>query len=214
MKANTKLIVIGVIALFVMIFFMNGCGKYNGMVEKEEKIKTEQAKVKTAWSQVENVYQRRADLIPNLVETVKGYTKYEKEMITNIEEARNGILSIKKANPDDPNAVRDFVNNQNRFNVGSFLTPIIQQYPDLKGNQQFRDLQAQLEGTENRVAVERQKYITQVNAYNDAVQEYNTYLRRFPSNIYAGVFGFHRRDPMENPFQAKSGSDVSPTIKF
>lgn len=214
MKSNIKLIVIGVISLFVIITMMNGCGKYNALVEKDEQMNTEKAKVKTAWSKVENQYQRRADLIPNLVETVKGYTKYEKEIITNIEAARNGILSIKKADPNDPNSVKEYVQQQNKYNLNTWLMPMILQYPELKANQQFVSLQTQLEGTENRITVARNDYINQVNKYNEAVQEYNTYIRRFPTNIYAGMFGFSRREMMENPFKAKEGSEVAPTIKF
>lgn len=214
MKNNVKLLTIGIISLFLLLIVFNGCGKYNSLVEKDEKMNTEKATVKTAWSKVENQYQRRADLIPNLVETVKGYTKYEKEIITNIEMARNGILSIKKANPEDPNSVKEYIQQQNRYNVSTWLMPMVLQYPELKANQQFVNLQTQLEGTENRITVARNDYINQVNKYNEAVQSYNTYIRKFPNNIYAAIFGFHRREVMENPFKAKEGSDVAPTIKF
>ncbi|MCS7076652.1 MAG: LemA family protein [Bacteroidia bacterium] len=214
MKGSVKLILLGILSLFVVGIIFNGCSKYNSLVEKDEKMNEERAKVKTAWSKVENQYQRRADLIPNLVETVKGYTKYEKEIITNIEAARNGILSIKKANPDDPNSVKEYVERQNRYNLNTWLMPMILQYPELKANQQFVNLQTQLEGTENRITVARNDYINQVNSYNEAVQSYNTYIRKFPNNIYAGIFGFHRREMMENPFKAKEGTEVAPTIKF
>lgn len=214
MKNNVKLITIGIISLFFLGIVFNGCGKYNTLVEKDEKMNTEKATVKTAWSKVENQYQRRADLIPNLVETVKGYTKYEKEIISNIEAARNGILSIKKADPNDPSSVREYVQQQNKYSVNSWLMPMVLQYPELKANQQFVNLQTQLEGTENRITVARNDYINQVNTYNEAVQNYNTYIRKFPNTIYAMIFGFHRRDMMENPFKAKEGSEVSPTIKF
>ncbi|MCS7027152.1 MAG: LemA family protein [Bacteroidia bacterium] len=214
MKNSVKLIILGIVSLLVVGFLFNGCSKYNALVEQDEKMNTEKANVKTAWSKVENQYQRRADLIPNLVETVKGYTKYEKEIITNIEAARSGILSIKKADPEDPNSVREYVEKQNRYNIGTWLMPIVAQYPELKANQQFMNLQTQLEGTENRITVARNDYINQVNRYNEAVQKYNTYIRKFPNNIYAAIFGFHRKEVMENPFKAKEGSDVAPTIKF
>lgn len=214
MKNSAKLIIIGIFSFFLLGFFLNGCSKYNSLVEKDERMNVEKSSVKTAWSKVENQYQRRADLIPNLVETVKGYTKYEKEIITNIEAARNGILSIKKADPNDPNSVKEYVQQQNKYSISSWLMPMVLQYPELKANQQFVNLQTQLEGTENRITVARNDYINQVNKYNEAVQNYNTYIRKFPNNIYAGIFGFHRREMMENPFKAKEGSEIAPNIKF
>ncbi len=214
MKNSTKLIIVGIFSLFLLGFFLNGCSKYNSLVEKDERMNVEKSTVKTAWSKVENQYQRRADLIPNLVETVKGYTKYEKEIITNIEAARNGILSIKKADPNDPNSIKEYVQQQNKYSVSSWLMPMVLQYPELKANQQFVNLQTQLEGTENRITVARNDYINQVNKYNEAVQNYNTYIRKFPNNIYAGILGFHRREMMENPFKSKEGSEVAPNIKF
>lgn len=183
-------------ALFILFNF-SSCG-YNSMVEKQEA-------VEAAWGQVENVYQRRADLIPNLVATVKGAADFEKSTLEAVIKARDYASDI-KLDPDKltPENIQKFENAQNSLSgaLGRFLS-VVEQYPELKANQNFRDLQAQLEGTENRISVERRNF-------NLAVQDYNTYIRKFPNNMTAGMFGFEKK----GYFQSKPGSDVAPTVKF
>lgn len=168
------------------------------MVEKDEA-------VSGAWSQVENVYQRRTDLIPNLVETVKGYAAHEKEVLTGVVEARSKATSV-NIDPSNLNAesIKKFQAAQEGISSAlSRLMVVVERYPDLKANQNFLQLQAQLEGTENRITVERQKF-------NDTAKEYNTYIRKFPKNIIAGMFGFEKRAY----FEAESGAEKAPQVKF
>ena len=177
--------------------FLSGCG-YNRMVELEEQVTSQ-------WSQVENVYQRRADLIPNLVNTVRGYADHEQETFVEVVEARAKATSVNvDADNLSPQAIEQF--NQAQAGLTSALSRlmvVVEQYPDLKANQNFLDLQAQLEGTENRIAVERRKF-------NEVSQNYNAYIRKFPQMIYAGWFGFEKKDY----FEAQPGSEQAPEVQF
>jgi LemA protein len=186
-----------IVAVVLSGFFLTGCG-FNKMVSMDEA-------VKSAWSQVENVYQRRADLIPNLVETVKGYAQHEQETFTKVVEARAQATSM-KIDPANltPEAIQQFQNNQDGLSSAlSRLMVVVEQYPDLKANQNFLDLQAQLEGTENRISVERMKF-------NEATQSYNAFVRRFPELITAKIFGFKKKAY----FEAQAGAEKAPQVKF
>ena len=154
---------------------LSGCG-YNTIQQKDEA-------VTAAWSQVINVYQRRADLVPNLVATVKGYAAHEQQVLTQVTEARARVGSI-NVNADDPASLEQFQQAQGQLQsaIGRLLL-VSENYPQLKADQNFLQLQAQLEGTENRITVERQRYI-------QTVQDYNTYIRQFPTNLTAMVFGY------------------------
>ena len=157
------------------------------------------------WAQVENVYQRRADLIPNLVATVKGYAEHESSTLTDVIEARSKATSV-TVDPDKLNSssLRQFEEAQGNLSLAlSRLMVVIERYPDLKANQNFSELQAQLEGTENRIAVERRNF-------NDAAREYNTYIRQFPASIVANSRGFERKAY----FEAQAGSEKAPEVKF
>jgi LemA protein len=177
--------------------FLSSCG-YNKMVDMEEQVSSQ-------WSQVENVYQRRADLIPNLVNTVKGYADFEQETLVGVIEARSKATSV-NVDPDNlsPEAIEQF--NQAQQGLSSALSRlmvVVERYPDLKANQNFLDLQAQLEGTENRITVERMKF-------NEVTQTYNAYIRKFPQLIYAGMLGFDKK----NYFEARQGADQPPVVEF
>ena len=168
------------------------------MVDMEEQVSSQ-------WAQVENVYQRRADLIPNLVNTVKGYAEHEQETLTGVIEARAKATSV-NIDPENlsPQAIEQF--NQAQEGLSSALSRlmvVVERYPDLKANQNFLDLQAQLEGTENRIAVERRKF-------NEVTQTYNAYIRKFPQLIYSGWFGFDKK----NYFESQAGSDQAPEVQF
>ena len=191
-----------IILIIIVLIFMGGCstiiGKYNGMVNKDEA-------VKTAWSQVENVYQRRADLIPNLVEVVKGYAAHEKGTFTEVIEARSKATSMtidpSKATPAQ---LKAFSDAQGELSSAlSRLMVVVEAYPNLKANENFMALQDQLEGTENRIAVESKRF-------NEAAQSYNTYIRVFPNNIIAGMFGFQSKAY----FEAEEGSNKAPKVEF
>lgn len=173
-------------------------GAYNGFVKKEET-------VKKAWSQVENQYQRRSDLIPNLVSTVKGYAAHESETLESVIAARSAATSVTvDANNLTAQSIADYQQAQGQ--VGAALGRLIalrESYPDLKANQNFLELQAQLEGTENRISVERKRF-------NDEAQNYNTSLRKFPNNIMASIFGFEQMPY----FEAAEGSDKAPVVEF
>ena len=182
---------------FLLASSLSSCG-YNSMVNKEEAVTSQ-------WAQVENVYQRRADLIPNLVRTVQGAANFEKSTLTDVINAR---ASATKVNIDPtkltPENIAQFEQSQNQLSGAlSRLLVTVENYPDLKANQNFRELSSQLEGTENRIAVER-------NKFNIVVQDYNTYIRRFPNNLFAGMFGFEKK----GYFQAKPGSDEAPKVDF
>ena len=176
---------------------LSSCG-YNSMVEKEEA-------VNTAWSNVENQYQRRADLIPNLVNTVKGYASHEQETLESVVNARSKATQI-TLNADEltPEKLKAYQAAQGE--VGSALSRLLavtENYPELKANENFQELQAQLEGTENRISVERRNF-------NQVTQDYNTYIRKFPNNLFAGMFGFDKKPY----FEAEAGSQKAPEVKF
>ncbi len=158
-------------------------------------------KVNSSWSQVQNVYQRRFDLIPNLVNTVKGYAKHESETLTAITEARASVGQIKVESPDD---LKKFDAAQGRLSSAlSRLMVVAEKYPDLKANQNFLELQSQLEGTENRITIERQRF-------NESAREFNTAIRQFPGSIVANSKGFKTREY----FEAKKGAENAPEVKF
>ncbi len=189
------------VAILIVIIgaILWGVGVYNNLVTLDEKVMQQ-------WSQVENQYQRRADLIPNLVETVKGVAKFEKETYTAVTEARAKVNQI-KLTPDmlsDPQAFQKFQAAQDGLSSAlSRLLVTVERYPELKANENFLQLQAQLEGTENRIAVERRKY-------NQVVQEYNTTIRRFPANFIANMTGFREKQY----FKSVEGSEKPPKVQF
>jgi len=191
-----KKVRIGLLAALVAVLF-SSCG-YNKMVTMEEQ-------VSSSWAQVENVYQRRADLIPNLVNTVKGYAAHEQETLEGVIEARSKATSV-NIDPTKltPETMKQFTQAQDGLSSAlSKLMVVVERYPDLKANQSFLDLQAQLEGTENRITVERQKF-------NETTQGYNAYIRKFPQIIYAGWFGFEKK----TYFEAQQGAEKAPEVKF
>ena len=186
--------------LLVVVLTLGWCiGIYNKIVGADEG-------VKNAWSQVENQYQRRYDLIPNLVETVKGYAKQEKDVLIGVTEARASVGQM-KVTPEvlrDPQAFQNFQQAQDGLGAAlSRLMVIVEKYPDLKSNQNFLELQSQLEGTENRIAVERRRF-------NETVQEFNVMIRRFPESMIAGIGGFHEAQY----FKSVAGSEKAPQVKF
>lgn len=187
-----------VLIVLAVIMVFNMCGSYNTAVGKDEK-------VKSAWSQVENQYQRRADLIPNLVNTVKGYANFEQQTLTAVIEARSKATSVQiNAENLTPEKIREFEQAQGALGSAlSRLLAVAEAYPDLKANTNFLALQQQIEGTENRIATERRKF-------NETVQEYNSYIRRFPTNLYTGVFGFGPK----GYFQSAPGSERAPQVQF
>jgi len=195
---KTGLIITGIILL--VIFSMYGCvtRSYNSMVTAEET-------VKAAWSQVENVYQRRFDLIPNLVSTVKGYASHEEKVFTEIAEMRSragGVVNVSEEVLNNPETFEKFQKAQSELG-GSLqrLLAVAENYPELKANENFRDLQSQLEGTENRITVERKRF-------NEAVQSYNIGIRRFPQAILANMFGFREKPYFKADEQAASAPKV------
>lgn len=195
-NTNMKKLLFAIIGLFAVMSF-SSCG-YNTMVAQDENVKAK-------WAQVENVYQRRADLIPNLVSTVKGAAQHEQGTLTAVVEARAKATSV-SINPNDLSeaSVAEFQKTQDALSqsIGRLLVSV-EAYPDLKANSSFQDLQAQLEGTENRISVERR-------SYNEAVQQYNTTVRKFPNNLVAGIFGFKAK----GTFTASEGSDQAPSVEF
>jgi LemA protein len=190
-----------IIALVVvgLILAVWGIGQYNGLVQSREA-------VNTAWSQVENVYQRRMDLIPNLVATVKGVAAFEKETYTAVAEARAkaGQITLTPEMLNDPAAFKKFEETQSALGSAlSRLLAVSENYPQLKANQNFLELQSQLEGTENRIAVERRNF-------NEVAQGYNTKIKSFPASLLAGMFGFKERPY----FSAQAGAEKAPEVKF
>ncbi len=190
-------IIITIIAV-IAIAVIYSISSYNSLVSQDES-------VSTAWSNVENQYQRRADLIPNLVNTVKGYAAHEKETLDAVVSARSkatqATISIDDLTPEKLQAYQ-----RAQGEIGAALgrlLAITENYPDLKANENFQALQAQLEGTENRISVERRKF-------NEIAKSYNTTIRRFPKNIIAGLFGFEKRPY----FEAAEGSEKAPEVKF
>lgn len=193
-----SLIIIGAIVLLVIILFSWGKGTYNGLVNKQEAVSSQ-------WAQVENVYQRRADLIPNLVSTVKGYAAFEKSTLTDVITARSKATAV-TIDPTKLNEANLQQFQQAQAGLSSALSRlmvVVEKYPDLKANQGFLQLQAQLEGTENRIAVERRNF-------NTIAQEYNTTIRNFPTNIFAGMFGFEKKAY----FKAETGAEKAPKVTF
>ena len=191
-------IVIAVIVLLFIVLFAWFKGTYNSMVTKSENVKEK-------WSQVENVYQRRADLIPNLVNTVKGYAAHEKETLEGVIQARAKATSVNiDAGSLNAQNLQAFQSAQAGLSQAlSKLMVVVERYPDLKANQNFLELQSQLEGTENRIAIERKRF-------NEETRKYNTYIKLFPKNILAGMFGF-----TEKPyFKAEKGAQKAPEVKF
>ncbi len=181
MKKSTIGLLVGVVLLLMVggIFV----GKYNSLVAKDES-------VQTAWSQVENQYQRRWDLIPNLVNTVKGYAAHENETLTQVVEARAKATSM-NIDVKDAQALAQFQAAQSGISSAlSRLMVVVERYPELKASQNFLELQAQLEGTENRISTERRRF-------NDTVKNYNVYVRSFPNNLLAGFFGFEKANLFE-----------------
>lgn len=193
-KKTTWIIVIAIVAVVVLW----GVKAYNSMVSGEES-------VSTAWSQVENVYQRRMDLIPNLVKTVQGAADFEKNTLTDVIEARSKATSVQlQADQLTEDNLAAFQQAQDNLSGAlSRLMVTVERYPELKANQNFLELQSQLEGTENRISVER-------NKYNDTVKGYNTNIRRFPKNIIASMFGFEKKAY----FKAAEGADQAPSVDF
>ncbi len=196
---KTALIVIGVIVLILLIGFGSLFGVYNGFVTAEQGVNEK-------WAQVQNVYQRRADLIPNLVETVKGFAAQEKTVLEAVTQARASAGSI-KATPEllnDPVAFKKFQDAQNQLGGAlSRLLVTVERYPELKSNQNFLALQSQLEGTENRITVERMRF-------NEAVRDYNTKIKLMPGALVAGMMGFKEKAF----FEAAPGSEQAPKVKF
>lgn len=195
---RTGLVVLVVILLVIFASFQWGVSVNNKMVEMDENVKSQ-------WSQVENVYQRRADLIPNLVNTVKGYAAHEKQTLTDVIEARAKATSV-NVDPSKltPEAIQQFQQAQGGLSSAlGRLMVVVEKYPDLKANENFLNLQAQLEGTENRITVERQKF-------NSSAQNYNTYIRKFPQSFVAGMRGFEKKAY----FEAEKGSEKAPKVQF
>ena len=177
---------------------LTGCG-YNTLQVKDEA-------VTASWSEVQNQYQRRADLVPNLVNVVKGYAAHEEQVLTEVTQARANVAGLKVDREvlEDPELFQRYQEAQSQMTSAlSRLLAVTENYPDLKANEQFRDLQVQLEGTENRITVERQKF-------NQAVKEYNTSIRKFPTTIYAGWFGFEKK----GYFEDDAASQKAPEVKF
>ena len=197
MNMKRGYVVLIVIVAVVLVLFFWVKGMYNSMVRMDEG-------VSSAWAQVENVYQRRADLVPNLVATVKGYAEHESSTLEAVVNARAKATQMTV----DPSSLSEaeiaqFTAAQDELGaaIGRLLVSV-ERYPDLKANQNFRDLQAQLEGTENRITVERQK--------NEAARSYNVTIRKFPNNIFAGMFGFEKK----GYFEASEGAEQAPVVSF
>ena len=196
MKKGTIILLVAAGAFLLLIF--QGCGGYNTMVTKQEG-------VSRSWAQVENVYQRRLDLIPNLVATVKGVANFEQKTLTDVIQARANASQIKvDASKLSPEQIQKFQASQGELSQAlGRLMVVAEQYPQLKATQNFLELQSQLEGTENRIAVERQKF-------NEVVMDYNSYIRKFPNVLYAGILGFEKK----GYFEAAAGAEKAPEVKF
>jgi len=193
---KTLLIILGVIVVLIL----SAIGSYNGLIGSSQA-------VDASWAQVQNVYQRRADLIPNLVQTVQGAANFEKSTIVQVTEARASVGKVnvnQNQAPTDPAQLAQFQQAQGQLGSAlSRLLVVAENYPDLKATANFRDLQAQLEGTENRITVERGRF-------NTAVQSYNTKIRTFPTVLFAGILNFQPKPY----FQATAGAETAPSVKF
>ena len=185
------------ITSFVLMFSLSSCG-YNSMVNLDEQVQSQ-------WAQVENVYQRRADLIPNLVNSVKGAAKFEQETLTQVIEARAKATNVNvDASKLTPETISKFQSAQDGLSQSlGRLMVVVEKYPELKANQNFLELQAQLEGTENRISTERRKF-------NEVTQQYNSKIRTFPNNLTASMFGFEKK----GYFQAEAGANQAPKVEF
>ena len=195
---KSRNLVLIVVVVFILILGGCGCNGYNSMVNLDENVKNK-------WNNVQSDYQRRADLIPNLVSTVKGAANFEQTTLTKVIEARAKATSI-NINADNltPDKIQQFQQAQSQLGGAlNKLLVVAEQYPQLQATQNFRDLQAQIEGTENRIKVSR-------NDFNSSVQDYNSVVRRFPNNIFAGMFGFHTKQG----FAAEAGSEKAPKVEF
>lgn len=193
-----KFLIIGVIIVFIIIIFVWAKNSYNGMVVKEEVVTSQ-------WAQVENVYQRRLDLIPNLVETVKGYATHENKTLTAVIEARAKATQV-TIDPTKLNEQNIEMFQKAQGEVSSTLSRLMvsmEAYPDLKANQNFLNLQSQLETTENGIKDERAKF-------NEVVKDFNMYVRKFPKNIFASIFGFEQKAY----FKAEEGANKAPKVQF
>ncbi|PQA58514.1 LemA family protein [Siphonobacter curvatus] len=189
--------IIATIAIIILVVLMGGCS-YNGLVQQDEN-------VKTAWGKVQSDYQRRADLIPNLVATVKGAANFEQKTLTDVVNARANATSIKfTADQLTPENIQRFQEAQSQLNGSlSRLLAVAENYPQLRASDSFRDLQAQIEGTENRIKVSR-------NDFNDAVKQYNQKVRSFPTNVLSGMFGFSTKAY----FESDPGTEKAPKVQF
>jgi LemA protein len=196
MKRST--IILLAIGGLLLLLVINGCGSYNNMVNKQET-------VGSGWAQVENVYQRRSDLIPNLVSTVKGVANFEQKTLTDVISARASATQIKvDASTLSPDQISKFQASQGQLSQAlGRLMVVSEQYPQLRATENFKELQSQLEGTENRIAVERGRF-------NEVVKDYNSYIRKFPQVLYAGIFGFEKK----GYFEAEAGADKAPKVDF
>lgn len=193
-----KWIAPAIIVLVIIIIVAWGARSYNSLVTSQENVESQ-------WAQVENVYQRRADLIPNLVSTVRGYADFERQTLTDVIEARSKATSV-NINPQnlDENSLQQFQAAQGELSGAlARLMVVVERYPDLKANQNFLELQSQLEGTENRITVER-------NRFNEIARDYNTMIRRFPRTLFASSFGFDRKPY----FEAVQGAEEAPKVEF
>lgn len=197
MKSNSFKVILAIIVVAVALICY-GANKYNNMVNQEEE-------VSKAWSNVETQYQRRSDLIPNLVNTVKGYAEHEKSTFEAVIAARSKATQISvDANNLTPEKLKEFQAAQGEITSAlGKLIAISESYPELKANENFQELQAQLEGTENRINESR-------STYNSAVKNYNVTIRRFPANIFASLFGFDKK----NGFEAEAGASKAPKVEF
>ena len=197
---KSALSIFGVLLLVVLVLIVGGCGSYNRLNGLKQS-------VDKSWADVQNVYQRRADLVPNLVKTVEGAANFEKSTLTEVIQARQQVTKIQidpNSAPNDPEVLKRFQQTQDQLSSSlSRLLVVSEQYPALTATAGFRDLQAQLEGTENRITVERGKY-------NDVVRAYDTAVTSMPARLYAGAFGFQSKPY----FTAREGSDVAPSVNF
>ncbi|MEL6705476.1 MAG: LemA family protein [Bacteroidota bacterium] len=197
---STGSIIVLVLVLILGFGGCVGCGAYNSLVTQDES-------VNQAWADVESQYQRRADLIPNLVATVEGAADFEQETLTQVTEARTRAVNVTLTAEDlnDPQAVERYLGAQQQLGAatGALINAVREDYPELGATEAFRDLQVQLEGTENRISVARQRY-------NEVVTDYNQQVRRMPTALFAGIFGFDRR----TPFEADAGAEDAPDVSF